>query len=191
MVDRGVTVLSSRIERWQLRRGDHIYSWRKDALYSYAHHGIYENDEKVIHFTNTSAGAPSSSSSSTLPYHCAEAMRKGGVVICCLDCFLEGNNLRLFVYSVPWLFFQMSNIGVQDTCSMDPEDTAETVLRRANDLFVHGFGSYDLVLQNCFDFAFYCKTGRQYVSTLELVLGPPKRLDFERESPSGRVCTIM
>jgi hypothetical protein len=58
-------------------------------------------------------------------------MRGGGVIISCLDCFLEGNNICLFIYSVPWWFY---NVGVQDTCSMEDEDPPETVLRRANDL---------------------------------------------------------
>lgn len=43
---------------------------------------------------------------------------------------------------------------------MDDEDPPETVLRRANEILAcNGFGSYDTVKNNCFDFAFYCKTG--------------------------------
>ncbi|XP_066333258.1 protein LEAD-SENSITIVE 1-like [Miscanthus floridulus] len=126
--------------------------------------GIYESDDKVIHFTIDSAQSAASdftsfsASSSSFQFcsKCREAMREGGVVACCLNCFLEGNNLCLFAYSVPAWFCSMSNIGVQDTCSMEPEDTPETVLRRANDLLAHGFGTYDLALNNCFDFAFYC-----------------------------------
>jgi len=61
-------------------------------------------------------------------------MREGGVVACCLDCFLEGNNLHLFAYSVPEWFWTQSNIGVQDTCSMEPEEHPEKVLYVTNDL---------------------------------------------------------
>ncbi|KAF2911783.1 hypothetical protein DAI22_11g206200 [Oryza sativa Japonica Group] len=50
-MDRGVTVFSSRIYRWQLRPGDHIYAWRN----VYSHHGIYESDDRIIHFTNGDA----------------------------------------------------------------------------------------------------------------------------------------
>ena len=133
------------------------------------HTGIYENDEKVIHFTSSLAlsSIPPETCS-----RCREAMRGGGVIICCLNCFLEGNSICLFIYSVPWWFYNLSNIGVQDTCSMEDEDPPETVLHRANNLRVHGFGSYNLALRNCFDFAFYCKTGHPYFSLLEMVVEP-------------------
>uniref|UniRef100_I1R1P1 LRAT domain-containing protein n=1 Tax=Oryza glaberrima TaxID=4538 RepID=I1R1P1_ORYGL len=91
---------------------------------------------------------------------CAEAKGKEGVVSCCLDCFLGEDNLCLFAYGVPSWFSASSNIGAQHTCSMDDEDPPETVLRRANEMLAcNGFGSYDIVKNNCFDFAFYCKTG--------------------------------
>jgi hypothetical protein len=35
---------------------------------------------------------------------------------------------------------------------MEDEDPPETVLRHANDLLAHGFGTYNLALRNCFDF---------------------------------------
>jgi hypothetical protein len=38
-MDRGVTVASSRIERRQLRPGDHIYAWRSSYAYAIPHHG--------------------------------------------------------------------------------------------------------------------------------------------------------
>ena len=102
-------------------------------------------------------------------------------MVCCLNCFLEGggNELKLFVYSVSWWFYSMSNTGVlQDTCSMEDEDPPETVLRRANELllrpYLFGFGlsSYDAVVNNCFDFAFYCKTGRRYRLLAEMIVEP-------------------
>ena len=47
-----------------------------------------------------------------------------------------------FVQSVPWWFYNLSNVGVQDTCcSMEDEDPPEMVLRRADDLLAHGFGT--------------------------------------------------
>jgi len=66
----------------------------------------------------------------------------------------------------------------QLTCSMDAEDPPETVLRRANELllrpYLFGFGlsSYDPVVNNCFDFAFYCKTGRRYRLLAEMIVEP-------------------
>lgn len=186
--DRGVTVLSSRIERWQLRRGDHIYAWRT----GYSHHGIYESDEKVIHFTSASAqsssGFFSSSSSAAFSSHskCREAMRGGGVVVCCLDCFLKGDNLCLFAYSVSIAFAALSNIGAQDTCSVEDEDPPDTVLRRANDFLDYGgFRSYNVAGNNCFHFAYYCKTGREYLSPLRMIADPSQE---HQRSPA---CTIL
>ncbi|KAJ1273682.1 hypothetical protein BS78_05G003800 [Paspalum vaginatum] len=170
-MDRGVTVASSVIYRFQLRPGDHIYSWRKRAGYLYAHHGIYESDQKVIQYCSAVEDGPLfASSSPTRPCReCAEAERKGGVVISCLDCFLEGGNLCLFAYSVPLWFYTASNIGHQLTCHTAREDPPEEVLRRANDLsgaYSAGFVSskYNALTNNCVDFAFYCKTGCRFAT---------------------------
>ncbi|XP_066340830.1 protein LEAD-SENSITIVE 1-like [Miscanthus floridulus] len=183
-MDRGVTVASSKIERWQLRRGDHIYARRSSAANVYCHHGIYESDKKVIHFTNPSAqsstGFSSSSAFSSSSYifcwECRQAMHGGGVVSCCLDCFLEGDSLRLFAYSVPLWFYTASNVGMivvnraRLTCHMADEDPPEAVLERANYLLRNGFGTYDALVNNCFDFAFYCKTGGTLVSPARAVM---------------------
>ncbi|WVZ93876.1 hypothetical protein U9M48_039829 [Paspalum notatum var. saurae] len=164
-MDRGVTVTSSTIQRCQLRPGDHIYSWRRRR--GYAHHGIYESDQKVIQYCSALDDTPliGSSSFRTRPCpECAEAEREGGVVISCLDCFLEGGAICLFAYSVPRWFYTASNIGPQLTCHVAPEDPPEEVLRRANNLWFfgasNGFGKYDYnaLTNNCVDFAFYCKT---------------------------------
>jgi len=115
-------------------------------------------------------GAPvyALSPSYDLCWECRQAMRGGGgVVSYCLDCFLKGDNLRVFAYSAPFWFYNASTqIGTitnraLETCSMEAEDPPETVLRRANDLLArNGFGSYHPLANNCYDFAFYCKTGR-------------------------------
>ena len=55
-------------------------------------------------------------------------------------------------------------------CAMEAEDAPETVLRRANNLRVYGFGRYNLALRNCMDFAFYCKTGRPYYDAVAYTL---------------------
>lgn len=205
-MDRGVTVFSSRIERWQLRPGDHIYAWRRRVACAYPHHGIYESDKKVIHFAAAlpssfiatlgkalaattvttvataaaAAGGPEAAAATAgsllgraakaasyaLCRECHEAMRPGGVVKCCLNCFLQGDNLCLFAYGVPSQFYAASNIqGLANqalqTCTEYHEDPPDRVLRRANDLHDRkGFGSYDALVNNCFDFAFYCKRMR-------------------------------
>ncbi|XP_066334779.1 protein LEAD-SENSITIVE 1-like [Miscanthus floridulus] len=209
-MDRGVTVISSRIERWQLRPGDHIFAWCSSHAKAFPHHGIYESHAKVIHFNaplaqsssftgvftravvaaavataKTAAtaiagplagaataavvmGRAAEAASYAFCRECREAMRGGGVVWCCLDCFLEGDNLSLFAYSVPaWFYAASSNIGVianraLQTCVEAAADPPEQVLSRANRLLdCNGFGIYDPVLNNCFDFAFYCKTCRR------------------------------
>jgi hypothetical protein len=150
----------------------------------------------VINFTNPSMQSSSgfSSAFSDTPFifcsGCREGMRGGGVVTCCLDCFLEGNNLCLFAYSVPWLFYNASNIGIQDTCSMEDADPPEMVLGRANLLLDHGgFGEYNVALKNCFDFAFYCKTGKRYFSMLDLVVNGPPTSPVAVQPP--KTCTIV
>ncbi|TVU06049.1 hypothetical protein EJB05_49240, partial [Eragrostis curvula] len=162
--DRGVTVASSAVSRWDLKPGDHIYTWCKDRSYLYAHHGIYESDMKVIHFLRDSDGSgsavgssSSSASTTTRPWCCAEAKGRGGVVVYCLDCFLDGGNLCLFAYDVPW-WFCVGNV-YQQTCSTDPEDPPERVLHRANYALAYGFDGYHLIINNCMHFACYCKTG--------------------------------
>jgi len=58
---------------------------------------------------------------------------------------------------------------------MVAEDPPGKVLGRANDLLTNGgFRNYDLVHNNCFHFAFYCKTGRQYVGPVALVVEASK-----------------
>jgi len=174
-MDDRVTLGSRRIERSQLRPGDHIYAW----FGVYAHHGIYQGDDKVIDFTvdaQSGLSASASSSSST----------GGGVVRChSLGSFLGGHDIRLFVYSVPWWFYKASirPNGFQDTCSMEHEDPPERVLRRANYHLNHGFGDYNITLRNCFDFAFYCKTGHPYYSLPAIVDGSLDYLIFG-DSPS-------
>ncbi|CAL4899218.1 unnamed protein product [Urochloa decumbens] len=168
-MDRGVTPESGRIERGQLRPGDHIFTWRTEKIFGqkirlYAHHGIYESDVKIIQLTWINVfcqkkGCP----------RCGGAKRQGDVVVSCLDCFLgtgrEKDELCLFAYAVSKQFYDKSHsIFRQPTCSMEAEDPAEKVLRRANDLLDNGGTRthYNLLHNNCFHLAFYCKTGTDY-----------------------------
>jgi hypothetical protein len=54
----------------------------------------------------------------------------------------------------------------QLTCSMEDEEPPETVLHRANYLLTDG--GYDVSQNNCFHFAFYCKTGERYHAPRQL-----------------------
>ncbi|KAJ3678602.1 hypothetical protein LUZ60_002405 [Juncus effusus] len=168
-----VNVFSNEISRDELKPGDHIYSWRSSFLY--AHHGIYVGDDKVIHFTldpengqvflvSSSFFASFSHSytySSIMCLRCSELQQNGrlkkGVIIFCLDCFLNGKKLYLFSYSVSGAFFLAKIRG--GTCTMAKSDPSYEVIYRAVYLLKHGFGSYDLFKNNCEDFPMYCKTG--------------------------------
>ncbi|KAF3433993.1 hypothetical protein FNV43_RR25096 [Rhamnella rubrinervis] len=72
-------VLSSRIQRKQLRIGDHIYTWRR--AYIYAHHGIYAGYHYPV---------------------CGDQprLRLSGVITSWLDCFLSCGDLYRFEYGV-------------------------------------------------------------------------------------------
>ncbi|KAL3729185.1 hypothetical protein ACJRO7_026305 [Eucalyptus globulus] len=162
-------VLSNKIERDQLKPGDHIYSWRYYCLYT--HHGIYVGEGKVIHFTQgeghkigtgTVLDRINSSSSPSPPISteceiCGDQSRLDGVISSCIDCFLSGGNLYLFEYGVSRAFHLASARG--GTCTLAKSDPPEDVLHRAFYLLQNGFGGYNLFKNNCEDFAIYCKTG--------------------------------
>uniref|UniRef100_A0ACD5TLF9 Uncharacterized protein n=1 Tax=Avena sativa TaxID=4498 RepID=A0ACD5TLF9_AVESA len=207
-MDRGVTPESGRIERGKLRPGDHIYTWRTQQILFglkirlYAHHGIYESDDKVIQLTWTKVLSSADSEPQRLPQlpeprtstvaavypapavvelclgssmkkkscpRCGQAKRRGDLVVSCLDCFLGTGSgkdeLCLFAYAVTKSFYDEScSLFRLPTCSMEAEDPAEKVLRRANDLLDNGGTrtNYNLLDNNCFHLAFYCKTGKDY-----------------------------
>ncbi|KAG6404431.1 hypothetical protein SASPL_136679 [Salvia splendens] len=160
--------LSQRVERSDLKAGDHIYSWRT-PVFAYSHHGIYIGDDKVVHLTqeeNLSAGASSSFyvSSSAHTYaalcidsECASREHKSGVVMSCLNCFLGNGSLYRFEYGVsPVVLMAKVRSG---TCTLAKSDPPEKVIHRAMHLLQNGFGKYDLLSNNCEDFAMYCATG--------------------------------
>ncbi|XP_039160357.1 uncharacterized protein LOC120289486 isoform X1 [Eucalyptus grandis] len=171
-------VLSNKIERDQLKPGDHIYSWRYYCLYT--HHGIYVGEGKVIHFTRgagheigrgTVLDRIISSSSPSPPVGkkcqiCGDQPRLDGVISSCIDCFLSGGNLYLFEYGVSPFFFLASARG--GTCTLAKSDPPEDVLHRAFYLLQNGFGGYNLFKNNCEDFAVYCRTGLLVVTAISV-----------------------
>ncbi|KAF3433979.1 hypothetical protein FNV43_RR25082 [Rhamnella rubrinervis] len=162
-------VLSNRIQREQLKIGDHIYTWRR--AYIYAHHGIYVGDGQVIHFTQAAgresgtgnvfdrvifSSAPISPSSGCHCPVCGDQSRLDGVISSCLDCFLSGGDLYLYEYGVDIAAFLAETRGGTSTLAF--AESTEEVLHRAFFLWANGFGTYDLFKNNCIDFAIYCKT---------------------------------
>ncbi|KAJ0243632.1 LRAT domain-containing protein [Hirschfeldia incana] len=160
-------VFSNKISREEVKTGDHIYTWR--AVHTYAHHGIYVGDGKVVHFTSgrgpqteTRMLVSSSSTSYPLCLICKDHYSFEGfkVTSSCLDCFLAGGNLYLYQYNVSMRSFLAKPIG--GTCTLEPSGPPEDVLFRANFQLQHldgWFGDYHLQNNNCEDFAIYCKTG--------------------------------
>ncbi|XP_073008400.1 protein LEAD-SENSITIVE 1-like [Typha latifolia] len=171
-------VFSNKIDREELKPGDHIYSWRK--AYIYAHHGIYVGDGKVIHFTRAAGqeigtgtsldwilfSSSSRSNTGTICTRCGDQSKLHGVIMSCLDCFLAGGNLYRFDYAVsPAFFFAKARGG---TCTLAASDSSDDVLHRAKYLLNNGFGIYCLFKNNCEDFAIYCKTGLLVVTAFSV-----------------------
>ncbi|KAJ4728076.1 NC domain-containing protein-related [Melia azedarach] len=166
-------VLTNRVERNEIKAGDHIYTYR--AVFAYSHHGIYVGGSKVVHFRperNLNIGAETSSETydSFLPSSCPTFPDCGfrqpnsGVILSCLDCFLRNGSLYCFEYGVtPSVFLAKVRGGTCTTAASDPE---ETVIHRAMYLLQNGFGNYDVFQNNCEDFALYCKTGLLIVDRL-------------------------
>ncbi|CAK8566173.1 unnamed protein product [Lathyrus sativus] len=161
-------VLSNKIDRKQLKPGDHIYSLRQ--AYLYAHHGIYVREGMVINFTRGTSGTQTLFDrlfTSSFPalnaripcQKCVDAnqTKSNGVIMSCLDCFLSGGELYLFKYGVSCALFLAQARG--GTCTLASSDPAEEVICRAIYLLENGFGDYNVFKNNCEDFAIYCKTG--------------------------------
>ncbi|KAL0374785.1 UNVERIFIED_CONTAM: hypothetical protein Sradi_3394200 [Sesamum radiatum] len=111
--------------------------------------GIYVGDDKVIHFTRRGQEVGTGTvldlllvSSGPTRSHvpcptCVPAADGHGVVSSCLDCFLAGGILYRFEYAVsPALFLAKARGGTCTLAVSDPDD-----------------------VNNCEDFAIYCKTG--------------------------------
>lgn len=163
-------LLTNRVERSEIKPGDHIYTYR--AVFTYSHHGIFVGGSKVVHFRpernlNSSTGTSSEidlynstlglpSPCSTFP-DCGFRQPNSGVVLSCLDCFLGKGSLYCFEYGVtPSVFLSRVRGG---TCTTATSDPPETVIHRAMYLLQNGFGNYDVFQNNCEDFTLYCKTG--------------------------------
>ncbi|XP_073146190.1 protein LEAD-SENSITIVE 1 [Henckelia pumila] len=173
-----VGVLSDKIQRDQVKPGDHVYSWRHSYLY--AHHGIYIGNGKVIHFTRGAgheigigtvldrfifSASPSDGSGSPCP-RCGDHSGDSGVISSCLECFLSGGELYVFQYGVSTPYFIAKARG--GTCTLACSDPPDDVLHRAEYLLQNGFGVYHIFKNNCEDFAIYCKTGLLVFTTVSV-----------------------
>ncbi|KAI3804498.1 hypothetical protein L1987_26081 [Smallanthus sonchifolius] len=136
--------------------------------------GIFIGEGKIIHFVNTKRAAGgghfsapfsrfSTSSSGEEKTSCStsfcrsEKVDGSGVRLSCLDCFLKEGTLCRFEYQVSREFLLAKMVG--GTCTMAESDSPEEVIYRATYLHENGYGKYDVMNNNCEDFALYCKTG--------------------------------
>ncbi|GLJ17308.1 hypothetical protein SUGI_0300510 [Cryptomeria japonica] len=147
------------LSRSEILPGDHIYTSRG----AYDHHGIYIGENRVIHFQNSVEGT--SFASSTHPFGpcsvCGYHSGMSGVVLTCLDCFLHAGNICRYEYGVkPGLSTFLPASPERKWCTAVSCDPPEIVIRRARDLLKDGFGTYNLLWNNCEHFAIFCKTGQ-------------------------------
>ncbi|KAJ8617054.1 hypothetical protein MRB53_013240 [Persea americana] len=178
-------LLTHTTKREDLKPADHIYSWRK--LKSYAHHGIYMGNDMVIHFIpqGKHESPPTQICKKCCDYRKTmlgdpkKAVDK--VSISCLGCFLIGGKLKRAVYSVSE--FEAA-VKRSMTCFTATADPPEKVLERATSLLQTGFGRYNLLLNNCEDFAFYCRTGNNCPQ------GRGNKLSIASSIVAGGICTV-
>ncbi|KAK4487258.1 hypothetical protein RD792_006134 [Penstemon davidsonii] len=140
------------------------------VIYTQTPSGIYVGENLVVHFINpdrnsfaNSSFTCSSSLITNFPTTCSNpccdlTKEKNGVTISCLDCFLGNGSLYRYQYGVSW-YTRMAKVR-DGTCTSAKSDPEDIVVHRAKYLLHHGFGDYDVIKNNCEDFALYCKFGR-------------------------------
>ena len=137
-----VGTISHAVSCDELKPGDHIYAY--GFGFAYSHHGIYlgEDDNEVIHFSQT------------------QVQSRCSITSCTLEEFCKGSQLRLVAYNVSVAEMLVKRRG---TCHTEKSDTTEKVLDRARYYLNHPneWPQYDLISNNCEHFAFYCKTGKR------------------------------
>ena len=136
-----VGVFSHAIARQDLKPGDHVYVYR--PLFTYAHHGVYTGIEgqEIIHFSGPSK-------------------RDAKISAATLDEFCCGGTIRLVAYDISRnsLDYLLKRPGtVHCRKSLVPEEVVNTATRWLNHPEL--WNQYDLVSNNCEDFAYFCKTG--------------------------------
>ncbi|XP_076882723.1 protein LEAD-SENSITIVE 1-like [Bidens hawaiensis] len=166
-------LFSQKVKPSELEKGDHVYTWRKKI---YTHHGIFIGEGKlIIHLVNPKADGllhVSTASKSWISSGrgrnkeittCAmsdcglEKVVGSGVRVSCIDCFIKKGSLYRFKYEASREFLLAKLRG--GTCTTARSDPPKEVIHRATYLLENGYIEYDLINNNCEDFALYCKTG--------------------------------
>ena len=95
---------------------------------------------------------------------CSDESRSDGVISSCIDCFLSGGDLYRYEYGVTRAFFIAKARG--GTCTLASSESEIQVIHRAFYFLRKGFGVYDVMKNNCEDFALCCKTGLKVIPTV-------------------------
>ncbi|XP_076936239.1 protein LEAD-SENSITIVE 1-like [Bidens hawaiensis] len=149
-------LFNQKVKPSELEKGDHVYTWRKKI---YTHHGIFIGEGKLIHLVNPKADGSRKKEKSPCPTSdCGlEKVAGSGVRVTCIDCFIKKGSLYRFKYEASREFLVAKLRG--GTCTTARSDPPEEVIHRATYLLENGYIEYDLINNNCEDFALYCKTG--------------------------------
>ena len=141
-----------------LKPGDHVYSKRYLGLY--LHHGIYNGNGTIIHFSGT---------------YPADARVK----LCDIEEFngWQAWLIRKALYGLPNHLLWLKIAG---TAFSEPSDSPEVVLQRARDLLAESETNLELRFsiygKNCEGMAYFCKTGLNWKSIQAQNL--PERMDL-------------
>ena len=162
-----------RVEPSELRRGDQIYTDRMRKTYD--HHGIYVGDDRVIHFSRISPKKGSK-------YICTHGLddvpfptttdNTSAVRKSCVSCFrrMQKKRHQLYRYEYDGGFWAMLRVHSSRTHAQHPDVVVERAYKSLCD---QDFGEYNLILNNCETFAFYCKTGKKRISK-QVMHGAPR-----------------
>ncbi|XP_057788976.1 uncharacterized protein LOC131005882 isoform X2 [Salvia miltiorrhiza] len=136
------------VERRHLYRGDHIYTRAGFCAY----HGIYKGEDQVVHFISAPQRRRGRCSACDLLDYID---RNSGVVVSCLDCFLNSGELYRYEYGVSPIALFLYGPIFNTIAESGP---VEVVMERAEKLLRDN----DFFTNNCENFAIYCKTGRSW-----------------------------
>lgn len=137
-----VRLFSHVIERDKLKPGDHVYVYRASGTYQ--HHGIYigKRDMEIVHYTGIATKSKSTAQ----------------IRVATLDEFLYDGELHLVSYGNDWLTESVKIAGTSHTMVSKPvSEVIATAERYAQD--PNSWGEYNLITNNCEQFAICCKTG--------------------------------
>ena len=168
-----VGAFSHAIKPEELKAGDHIYVYR--ALGFFAHHGIYVDEEEVIHFSG-----PKGSGSKSEAKISAVSLKE----------FLYGSQVRLVAYESIDSYKRYGTAHYEKSQPTDRVISTAKLFLKYPELWL----DYHFFHMNCENFAYYCKT-----NCLKVVTGQSCTISLRVSVPSivptcsehGRICNVL